>query len=136
MNIVVGQSLLYIFHAVLEWPGIAANALAVAVSSVPAYLLSRHYVWEQPRGGHSVGGEIAPFWILAFAGLALSTATVGVVDSLFGGTLSVQLANAAAFGALWIVRFLVLDRLLWGDSASKSNTSNNLSDNQIDPDTG
>lgn len=117
MNIVVGQSLLYIFHAVLEWPGIAANALAVAVSSVPAYLLSRHYVWEQPRGGHSVGGEIAPFWILAFAGLALSTATVGVVDSLFGGTLSVQLANAAAFGALWIVRFLVLDRLLWGDSA-------------------
>ena len=98
----------------------AANALAVAISSFPAYLLSRHYVWEQPRGGHSVGGEIAPFWILAFAGLALSTVTVGVVDGIFGGTLSVQLANASAFGTLWIVRFLVLDRLLWGDAANGS----------------
>lgn len=118
VNVLVGQTLLYVFHAVVEWPGMAANAVAVAVSSVPAYLLSRHYVWEQPRGGHSVGGEIAPFWILAFAGLALSTVTVGVVDGIFGGTLSVQLANASAFGALWIVRFLVLDRLLWGDAAN------------------
>ena len=65
-----------------------------------------------------MGGEIAPFWILAFAGLALSTVTVGVVDGIFGGTLSVQLANASAFGALWIVRFLVLDRLLWGDAVN------------------
>ena len=65
-----------------------------------------------------MGGEIAPFWILAFAGLALSTLTVGVVDGIFGGTLSVQLANASAFGALWIVKFLVLDRLLWGDSVN------------------
>jgi len=118
VNVLVGQTLLYVFHAVVGWPGMAANALAVAVGSIPAYLLSRHYVWEQPRGGHSVGGEIAPFWILAFAGLALSTVTVGVVDGIFGGTLSVQLANASAFGALWIVRFLVLDRLLWGDAAN------------------
>lgn len=118
VNVLVGQTLLYVFHAVVGWPGMAANALAVAVGSIPAYLLSRHYVWEQPRGGHSVGGEIAPFWILAFAGLALSTVTVGVVDGIFGGTLSVQLANASAFGALWIVKFLVLDRLLWGDAAN------------------
>ena len=40
------------------------------------------------------------------------------MDGIFGGTLSVQLANASAFGALWIVRFLVLDRLLWGDAAN------------------
>jgi len=40
------------------------------------------------------------------------------VDGIFGGTLSVQLANASAFGALWIVRFLVLDRLLWGDAVN------------------
>lgn len=120
VNVLVGQTLLYVLHTVADWPGIAANALAVTISSIPAYLLSRHYVWEQPRGGHSVGAEIAPFWILAFAGLALSTLTVGVVDNIFGGTLSVQLANASAFGALWIVRFLVLDRLLWGRTTNGS----------------
>ena len=54
--------------------------------------------------------------MLAFAGLALSTAVVGVVDGIFGGTWSVQIANASAYGTLWIVRFLVIEHLLWGDS--------------------
>jgi hypothetical protein len=56
--------------------------------------------------------------MLAFAGLALSTAVVGVVDGIFGGTWSVQIANASAYGTLWIVRFLVIEHLLWGDSAN------------------
>ena len=54
--------------------------------------------------------------MLAFAGLALSTAVVGVVDGIFGGTWSVQIANASAYGTLWIVRFLIIEHLLWGDS--------------------
>ena len=118
VNTIVGQSVLFIFHAVIGLPGMLANACAVAISTIPAYLLSRNYVWEQPRGDHSVGGEIAPFWMLAFAGLALSTAVVCVVDGIFGGTWSVQIANASAYGTLWIVRFLVIEHLLWGDSAN------------------
>ena len=39
----------------------------------------------------------------------------GVVDSIFGGALSVQLANAGAFAALWIVRYLVFHHVIWGD---------------------
>ena len=116
VNTIVGQTVLFVFHAVIGLPGMIANACAVAISTIPAYLLSRNYVWEQPKGDHSVGGEIAPFWMLAFAGLALSTAVVGVVDGIFGGTWSVQIANASAYGTLWIVRFLVIEHLLWGDS--------------------
>jgi len=41
-----------------------------------------------------------------------------VVDGIFGGTWSVQIANASAYGTLWIVRFLVIEHLLWGDSAN------------------
>jgi len=40
---------------------------------------------------------------------------VGVVDSIFGGALSVQLANAGAFAALWIVRYLIFHHVIWGD---------------------
>jgi len=122
VNIVVGQSLLFTFHSVLGWPGAFANAAAVAISSWPAYWLSRHYVWEQDQGGHTVG-EIAPFWILSFAGLFLSTAVVGVVDSIFGGALSVQLANAGAFTALWIVRYMVFHHVIWGDRPERGDSA-------------
>ena len=118
VNVVVGQSLLFTFHSVVGWPGAVANMAAVAISSWPAYWLSRHYVWEQDQGGHTVG-EIAPFWILSFAGLFLSTAVVGVVDSIFGGALSVQLANAGAFAALWVVRYLIFHHVIWGDRSGK-----------------
>ena len=115
VNVTTGQTLLYICYARLGWPGVLANVVAVAAGSVPAYLLSRHYVWKREKGDHKVGAEILPFWGLAFVGLVLSTALVGVVDSFSDRTLAVQGANAAAFGSLWIVRFVVLEHLLWGE---------------------
>ena len=115
VNVFTGQTLLYLCYARLGWPGMLANVVAVAAGSVSAYLLSRHYVWEREKGDHKVGAEILPFWGLAFVGLVLSTALVGVVDSFSDHTLAVQGANAAAFGALWIVRFVVLEHLLWGE---------------------
>ena len=115
INVTTGQTLLYVCYARLNWPGMLANMVAVAAGSVPAYLLSRHYVWKREKGDHKVGAEILPFWGLAFVGLVLSTALVGVVDSFSDRTLAVQGANAAAFGSLWIVRFVVLEHLLWGE---------------------
>ena len=78
VNVFIGQSLLFLFHSAIGWPGAFANMAAVAISSWPAYWLSRHYVWEQEQGGHTVG-EIAPFWMLSLAGLFLSNAVGGVV---------------------------------------------------------
>ncbi|HJL76358.1 MAG TPA: GtrA family protein [Acidimicrobiales bacterium] len=115
INVCTGQTLLYICYARLDWNGMLANVVAVAAGSIPAYLLSRHYVWKREKGDHNFGAEILPFWGLAFVGLVLSTALVGVADSFSDHTLAVQGANAAAFGALWIVRFVVLEHLLWGE---------------------
>ncbi len=114
VNVLTGQTLLVVLYGHLRWSGMAANAVAVAVGSIPAYLLSRHYVWEKDKGDHKIG-EILPFWSLAFVGLVLSTALVGVVDSFSDKTIAVQAANAIAFGLLWVVRFAVLEHLLWGD---------------------
>jgi putative flippase GtrA len=114
VNVVTGQTLLVILYGRLGWSGMAANAVAVAIGSMPAYYLSRRYVWEKNKGDHKIG-EILPFWSLAFVGLVLSTALVGVVDSFSDRTIAVQAANAIAFGLLWLVRFAVLEHLLWGD---------------------
>jgi putative flippase GtrA len=113
VNVCVGQTLLVVLHGIFDWPGMAANAVAVVAGSIPSYLLNRHYVWEQDRGGHRVGREILPFWALALAGLVLSTLLVGGIGLVTDRTIGVQAANAVAFAALWVVRFVVLDRLLW-----------------------
>ena len=117
VNVVTGQTLLYICFEHLTLPGIAANGVAVIAGSIPSYFLSRHYVWERDRGSHKVVSEIVPFWGLAFAGLILSTVFVAIADNFYDHVFVMQAGNAAAFALLWIVRFAVLEHLLWGDRA-------------------
>lgn len=111
-NVVFGQSLLFGFHTVLGWPGWYANFAAVAVSSIPAYLLSRRWVWRQ-QGRHSLAAEVVPFWMMSFLGLVISTIAVALVDRRFDGALPVQLANIGSFGLVWVFKFVVLDRVMW-----------------------
>jgi putative flippase GtrA len=98
-----------------------ANVVATAVGTVPSFELNRRWVWRK-SGRRSLLGEIAPFWVLSFSGLALSTLTVVVVAGwatahglgTAARTVTVEGAHLAGFAALWIVQFLVLDRFLFG----------------------
>ena len=49
-----------------------ANVLATAVATVPSYHLNRRWTWGK-RGESDLWRELAPFWVLSFAGLVLST---------------------------------------------------------------
>jgi putative flippase GtrA len=97
-----------------------ANVVATAVGTVPSFELNRRWVWRQ-RGSASIIGQVVPFAVLSFAGLALSTLTVVVAAALVDGrgidgatrTLLVQAANLAGFGSLWVLQFVVLDRWLF-----------------------
>jgi putative flippase GtrA len=101
-------------------PAGVANVLATAVGTVPSFELNRRWVWGR-TGKRSLGAEVAPFWILSFAGLALSTVTVSLAAAWAAGTgvsgvvrtLLIEVANVAAFGALWIAQFVILDRYLF-----------------------
>jgi len=84
----------------------------VTISAVPAYLLSRHWVWRQ-RGRNSFTTEVLPFWSMALLGLIISTVAVAIVDDRYDGALPVQLASVASFGVVWVLKFFVLDRLMW-----------------------
>jgi hypothetical protein len=67
---------------------------------------------------------VLPFWALALAGLAVSTwavramelLTMRITDAKAIQTMMVMAASLAAFGSLWIVKFFVLDRFLFGGS--------------------
>jgi putative flippase GtrA len=97
-----------------------ANVIATAVGTVPSFELNRRWVWNK-HGRRSVLAEIVPFTVLSFTGLALSTWAVhaaaawadaaGLSD--LARTVAVEAANVAAFGSLWVIQFVVLDRVLF-----------------------
>jgi putative flippase GtrA len=96
----------------------AANVVAVCCGIPVSYVANRRWTWRRTGRG-SVAREVVPFWILSLAGLLVSTLVVGWVGGLTAtwsdGVRAVALpvAEAATFGALWLVQFAVLDRVIF-----------------------
>jgi putative flippase GtrA len=97
-----------------------ANVVATAAGTVPSFELNRRWVWGK-QGRRSILREIGPFCTLSAIGLVLSTIAVSVgtawVTNLGYGPsvqgLVADASNLAAFGSLWLVQFVVLDRVLF-----------------------
>ena len=117
---VTSMTVLGVLVTATAMPAGLANVIATAVGTVPSFELNRRWVWRK-TGKRSLRGEVGPFWVLSFAGLALSTLTVSVAAAwaahagVSGATRTVviEVANVAVFGSLWIAQFLVLDRILF-----------------------
>lgn len=110
VNVPLVQLLIFVLQLLAGLEGWLANFIAVVVLTGPAYLLSVKWVW-----GHS--GEIgkAPvvwFWILSVGGLLTSTAAVYALSEFIDGIWVANAASLATYGAIFAVRFLVLDTLL------------------------
>jgi len=112
-NVVFGQTLLFGAQTLLAWSAVVSNIFAVAVSAIPAYLLSRYWVWQK-RGKNHFVREVVPFWSLALLGLALSTLAVWFVERQWNPhPLVINLTNLVAFGVVWVSKFIILDRVLF-----------------------
>src|SRR4051794_20585364 len=131
VNLVLGNTLLIIFYRLFSASdeaipemgrlirGSTANTLAVVISAVPAYYLSRAYVWGK-RGKSELKREVLPFWIFVFIGLLLSTVGVRLVAHftapprdagfLAPAKLAANVASLLAFGVLWVIRFFWMDK--------------------------
>ena len=117
---VTSMTVLGVLVTATTMPAGVANVLATAVGTVPSFELNRRWVWRK-TGKRSLRGEVGPFWILSFAGLALSTLTVSLAAAWAANagvdgttrTLVIEGANVAAFGLLWIAQFVILDRVLF-----------------------
>ncbi len=114
-NVIFGQTLLTVFlHIGVNKA--EANAAAVIISAVPAYYMSRAWVWGK-RGKSELRREVLPFWIFVGIGLVLSTVMVaGIADIWLNvkGTempnIYTNLINIGAFGLLWVIRFFWMDK--------------------------
>ncbi len=111
IGVVVTEALLLGFLAANVEPWVA-NVLAVSIASLPAYLLNRAWVWNK-SGAHSFKREVAPFWAMSLLGLALSTVAIFVVSNYTEAAVVIAFTNLAAFGVLWVGKFVVLEKVLF-----------------------
>jgi putative flippase GtrA len=107
-----GQGIFVLCKEGLELNGTVSNLIAVTLSCIPSYLLNRYWVWGK-RGRNHFWREVFPFWAMAALGLVLSTIAVWFVDQRTDVTVFLMAANLSAFGLLYIVKFLLLDRVLF-----------------------
>jgi putative flippase GtrA len=104
-----------VFQVMSEVP---ANILANAVATVPSYYLNRSWVWGKNGKSH-LWREVVPFWVLSFVGLAFSSLAVWLAGDVarhhhlhhFGTTVLVNGANLLSFAVLWVVKFLIYEKL-------------------------
>ena len=110
VNVVNHQLLLQLAVRWWGWSGGVANTFAAIVAVVPAYLLSRYWVW-QVDGRPSLRGEIIPFWAIALLGLVASSAAAELADRLFDEPLMISVGSLAGYLLVWVLKFVVLNVL-------------------------
>jgi len=114
----ISQTILAVLVATRTTGAVTANVIATMVGTVPSFELNRRWVWNK-HGRRSLGGEMLPFAVLSAAGLGLSSLAVGIAShfvehwSTTTRTLTIQLASVTAFGIVWLVQFVLLDKVLF-----------------------
>ncbi len=118
--VAVNSLFLAFTYGVLKWSDTTSNIVAVSVSAVPSYYLNRSWVWGKNGRSHLLK-EVAPFWAMAFIGLVFSTWAVhfagdhadDITSSHLVKTAIVMAANLAAFGVLWVGKFIIMNKVLF-----------------------
>jgi putative flippase GtrA len=122
VNLVVGELVLGLSYLFLHWSAVTAAVVAVVVATIPAYFLNRTWVWGRSGRSHLMK-EVIPFWTLAFVYLVLSVgaaqAAAAMARSLTASrplqTLVIVCVIPLVSAVLWLIRFYVLDTVVFSD---------------------
>ena len=123
ISTVTTLSVLGVLVGVVEFPSTWANVVAVAIGTVPSFFLNRRWVWGY-HGPRSLWRQALPYGVLSSAGLFLSTVSVHLAAEATAGsprlvhTGAVELANFGSYGVLWLVQFVLCDRVLFNKRRS------------------
>lgn len=118
--VAVSQVVLFITFGLVHMSARTSNIIAVCVSAVPSYYLNRTWAWGKSGRSH-LWKEVLPFWALAFIGLAFSTWAAdyaeshakNLTDTRMLQTAIVMAAALGAFGILWVVKFVIFNKILF-----------------------
>jgi putative flippase GtrA len=121
LSTVISEVTLLILYST-RLAGAAEAAVAATITGgILSYVLSRYWIW--PHADRSrPGRQLVWYWVIAFVGLVASTWVTGETASHADekGVLRVAvvgLAYLATYATLWVVKFVLYQRLLFADRA-------------------
>ena len=105
---------------------LVASVCAFAAGAVPNFLINRRWAWGR-KGRQGMARELLPYLIVVIAGGVASTGLITLADSLLEPvlasrgwrTLALDGVYVASYGLLFIVKFALLDRLVFRQSRSR-----------------
>lgn len=115
----VSFGVLAIVYGIIRVGGeVSDTVFANVVAIFPSYYLNRSWVWGKSGKSH-MWREVVPFWSMSVAGIVLSIFAADGAKHLgttwhlhhLGRTVVLLIANVSAFGVLWILKFLLFNRL-------------------------
>ncbi len=121
VSVLISQVILFLTFGIFHlWSATMSNFVAVAVSAAPSYYMNRAWAWGKTGKSH-LFKEIVPFWGLAFLGLVLSLWTVAHAERFalshnfphLEVAIFVNAASIAAFGVLWVGKFIIFNKVLF-----------------------
>jgi|SRR5579872_1193405 len=131
ISTIVTQTVLFVtYHELSLASAMECNVIATCCATFPAYYLNRTWTWGKTGKSH-MWREVVPFWSIAFVGLVLSTAAVGLAahnadhisQSKDVKAAFVQLANFVTYGLIWVGRYSIFNRYLFGERTQEQETS-------------
>jgi putative flippase GtrA len=119
VSAVFAFTVLTIVYGVLQlWTEVPSVVVSNIVATFFNYYLNRRWVWGK-SGRSNLLKEVLPFWVTSISGMILALYTASLArqfsDSHHLGhwtrTVVVLGANTLAFGIIWGIKFLILNRI-------------------------
>jgi putative flippase GtrA len=118
--VLVSNMCLLIFVGLIGMGEVLASTLATTIAAIPSYEMNRKWAWGKHGKSHLMK-EVLPFWGLALLGWAFSTAAVYLMGqyakhhhfSHISKTFWVAFVYLAAFGVLWIGKFIIFNKVMF-----------------------
>jgi putative flippase GtrA len=111
--------LLTIVYGVLRlWSPVVSTLFTNLMAGIPSYILNRRWVWGKSGRSH-FWREILPFLVMSITGIGFALYAASLAHNFASAhhlhhlaqTVLVVGANIAAFGILWLLKFIILNRL-------------------------
>jgi putative flippase GtrA len=111
-------SLTIVYGVFKLWTEVVSTLFANIMAGIPSYLLNRQWVWGKSGRSH-LWREILPFWVMSLTGIGFALLTASWAHNYadahhlqhLARTALVVVANVSAFGILWLLKFIILNRL-------------------------
>lgn len=118
--VIVSNLFLLLFVGVIDMGEVLASTLATCIAAIPSYEMNRKWAWGKSGKSHLLK-EVIPFWGLALLGWAVSTLAVWWMGhfaqthhfSHAAKTFAVMAVYFAAFGVLWVGKFVIFNSLMF-----------------------